>query len=139
GRAPRDRERRWRHRQGHRPALHLCVLPLELGARRRLHHPLGRDRRSKGQLPDRKGRETLMQVKRFSEAKTYDPPNHRGCAPLRLFGAEAGGTRNLIVGVSHFLPGGGAGPDASPPEKVYFVLAGGLTGVAGSEESVVEQ
>jgi len=65
---------------------------------------------------ERKGRETLMQVKRFSEAKTYDAPNHRGCAPLRLFGAEAGGTRNLIVGVSHFLPGGGAGPDASPPE-----------------------
>ena len=63
-----------------------------------------------------------MQVKRFSEAKTYDAPNHRGCAPLRLFGAEAGGTRNLVVGISHFLPGGGAGPDASPPEKVYSCL-----------------
>ena len=79
-----------------------------------------------------------MQVKRFSEAKTYDAPNHRGCAPLRLFGAEAGGTRNLIVGVSHFLPGGGAGPDASPPEKVYFVLAGELTVIAGGKETVLK-
>ena len=65
-----------------------------------------------------------MQVKRFGDAKPYEAPNHRGCAALRLFGAEAGGTQTLIVGVSHFMPGGGAGPDASPPEKVYFVLAG---------------
>ena len=59
-----------------------------------------------------------MQVKRFADAKPYEAPNHRGCLPLRLFGAEAGGTQTLIVGISHFLPGGGAGPDASPPEKV---------------------
>src|SRR5258705_8855781 len=68
-----------------------------------------------------------MQVKHFADAKSYDAPNHRGCLPLRLFGAEAGGTQTLIVGLSHFLPGGGAGPDASPPEKVYFVLAGATT------------
>jgi len=49
-----------------------------------------------------------MQVKRFADAKAYDAPNHRGCLPLRLFGAEAGGTQTLIVGLSHFLPGGGA-------------------------------
>jgi mannose-6-phosphate isomerase-like protein (cupin superfamily) len=71
-----------------------------------------------------------MQVKRFSEAKTYDAPNHRGCAPLRLFGAEA---------LSHFRPGGGAGPDASPPEKVYFVLAGELTVIAGGKETVLKE
>ena len=60
-----------------------------------------------------------MQVKRFSDIKGYDAPNHRACSTLRVFGAEAGGSQSLIVGVSHFLPGGGAGPDASPPEKVY--------------------
>ena len=78
-----------------------------------------------------------MQVKRFAEAKPYDAPNHRGCLPLRLFGAEAAGTQSLIVGVSHFLPGGGAGPDASPPEKVYFVLAGELTLIVGGKETVL--
>jgi hypothetical protein len=56
-----------------------------------------------------------MLVKRFPEIKGYDAPNHRACSTLRVFGAEAGGTQSLIVGVSHFLPGGGAGPDASPP------------------------
>jgi quercetin dioxygenase-like cupin family protein len=80
-----------------------------------------------------------MLARRFSEAKTYDAPNHRGCSTLRLFGAEAGGTQNLIVGVSHFLPGGGAGPDASPPEKVYFVLAGELTVITGGKETVLKK
>ena len=79
-----------------------------------------------------------MQVKRFGDAKPYEAPNHRGCAALRLFGAEAGGTQTLIVGVSHFQPGGGAGPDASPPEKVYYVLAGELTVIAGGKETVVK-
>jgi quercetin dioxygenase-like cupin family protein len=80
-----------------------------------------------------------MQVKRFSEAKPYEAPNHRGYSSLRLFGAEAGGTQTLIVGLSHFLPGGGAGPDASPPEKVYIVLAGELTVIVGGKETVLKQ
>ena len=80
-----------------------------------------------------------MIVKKLSEAKEYVAPNHRGCLPLRLFGAEAGGTQSLIVGVSHFLPGGGAGPDASPPEKVYFVLAGELTVIVGGKETVLKK
>ena len=80
-----------------------------------------------------------MQVKRFPDAKTYEAPNHRGYTALRLFGAEAGGTQTLIVGLSHFLPGGGAGPDASPPEKVYFVLAGELTVIVDGKETVLKQ
>ena len=80
-----------------------------------------------------------MHVKRFADAKPYEAPNHRGCASLRLFGAEAGGTQGLIVGYSHFLPGGGAGPDASPPEKVYFVLEGELTVIIDGKETVLKK
>jgi quercetin dioxygenase-like cupin family protein len=80
-----------------------------------------------------------MQVKKLAEAKPYEAPNHRNYCSLRLYGAEAGGTKNLIVGVSHFLPGGGAGPDASPPEKVYFVLAGELTVIVNGNETVLKQ
>jgi quercetin dioxygenase-like cupin family protein len=79
-----------------------------------------------------------MHVKRFADAKTYDAPNHRQYTGLRLFGAEAGGAKSVIVGVSHFLPGGGAGPDASPPEKVYFVLAGELTVIVNGKETVLK-
>ena len=74
----------------------------------------------------------------FVEAKEYVAPNHRACTTLRLFGAEMGGSKGLIVGISHFLPGGGAGPDASPPEKVYYVLEGELTVIAGGRETVLE-
>ena len=116
-----------------------CTFAFELGPRRRLHHPPRRHYRPEGWLPDREGREVLMQVKRFSEAKTYEAPNHRDFTGLRLFGAEAGGSKSLIVGISHFLPGGGAGPDASPPEKVYFVLEGELTVIIDGRETVLKK
>jgi mannose-6-phosphate isomerase-like protein (cupin superfamily) len=79
-----------------------------------------------------------MQVKRFADAKTYEAPNHRNYSSLRLFGADAGGPKQFLVGLSHFLPGGGAGPDASPTEKVYVVLSGELTVIAGGEECVLK-
>jgi|SRR5689334_720832 len=80
-----------------------------------------------------------MKVKRIRNAGPYVAPNHRDCTALRLFGAEAGGTSGVIVGVSHFLPGGGAGPDASPPEKIYFVLEGELTVIVDGKETVLKQ
>jgi mannose-6-phosphate isomerase-like protein (cupin superfamily) len=79
-----------------------------------------------------------MEVRRFGEAKSYEAPNHRNYASLRLFGLDAGGPKQFVVGVSHFLPGGGAGPDASPTEKVYVVLAGELTVIAGGNEAVLK-
>jgi quercetin dioxygenase-like cupin family protein len=78
-----------------------------------------------------------MITRKFSEAKAYEAPNHRDYKSFRLFGAEMGGSQTLIFGISHFLPGGGAGPDASPPEKIYYVLAGELTVIAGGKETVI--
>ena len=78
-----------------------------------------------------------MHVKRFADARPYEAPNHRGYHSLRVFGAEAGGTKGLVFGISHFLPGGGDGHDASPPEKVYLVLAGELTVIVNGRETVL--
>ena len=77
-----------------------------------------------------------MIVRKLSDAKPYEAPNHRDYKSLRVFGAEMGGSQSLIFGISHFLPGGGAGPDASPPEKIYYVLAGDLTVIAGAAEMI---
>jgi quercetin dioxygenase-like cupin family protein len=79
-----------------------------------------------------------MEVKRFAEAKAYEAPNHRNYTSLRLFGLDAGGPKQFVVGLSHFLPGGGAGPDASPTEKVYTILSGELTVSVGGKETVLK-
>ena len=68
-----------------------------------------------------------MLIKRFDEAEAYDAPNHWGVTGLRLQGFEEGGPENQWVGFSQFLPGGGAGPAATPFEKVYVVLEGEMT------------
>ena len=68
-----------------------------------------------------------MLLKRFADAETYDAPNHWGVTGLRLQGFEDGGPENQWIGFSQFLPGGGAGPDSTPFEKVYVVLDGEMT------------
>lgn len=68
-----------------------------------------------------------MKLKRFADAETYDAPNHWGVTGLRLQGFEEGGPENQWIGFSQFLPGGGAGPDSTPFEKVYVVLEGMMT------------
>ena len=78
-----------------------------------------------------------MLVKPFSEAKTYEAANHRGCVGLRLQGFEENGPKNQWVGLSHFLPGGGAGPDSTPFEKVYVVVEGEMTIIVDGRESVL--
>jgi mannose-6-phosphate isomerase-like protein (cupin superfamily) len=78
-----------------------------------------------------------MFVKRFPDAKAYEAPNHRDVRSLRLQGFEPGSATNQWVGLSHFLPGGGAGPDASPIEKVYVILSGEMTVLIDGRETVL--
>jgi len=76
-------------------------------------------------------------IKRLAQASRYDAPNHFDVRSLRLQGFEEGGPRSLWLGISYFLPGGGAGPDSGALEKVYLVLSGRLTLRAGGEEIVL--
>ena len=72
---------------------------------------------------------------------TPSPTRRPTIAPTRRCACSAprrAARKALIVGLSHFLPGGGAGPDASPPEKVYYVLAGELTVIVGGKETVLK-
>lgn len=78
-----------------------------------------------------------MHVKRFADAETYDAPNHWGVVGLRLQGFEDGGPENQWIGYSQFLPGGGAGPDSTPFEKVYVVLSGEMTVIIDDDETVL--
>jgi quercetin dioxygenase-like cupin family protein len=68
-----------------------------------------------------------MEVTRIADAQPYEAPKHFDMRGLRLQGFEASGAEALWVGLSNFLPGGGAEMDATPIEKVYVVIEGEMT------------
>lgn len=80
-----------------------------------------------------------MHIKRFDDAEPYVAPNHFECYGLRLQGYEEGGPTNQWVGLSQFLPAGGAGPDSTPFEKVYVVLDGEMTVIVEGEETTLRK
>lgn len=77
-----------------------------------------------------------MKKIRLEQVKPYAAPGHFNMVALRLSGKEETGAKKFWVGLSHFLPGGGAeysGED-SPAEKVYIVLEGEVTVKSTTEE-----
>ncbi len=68
-----------------------------------------------------------MHVTRFSDARPYVAPGHFDMRSLRLQGFDVSASKFAWIGLSHFLPGGGAQMDASPLEKLYVVLSGEIT------------
>jgi glyoxylate utilization-related uncharacterized protein len=74
----------------------------------------------------------------LSEVKSYAPPKHFNMTALRLQGKEETGITKFWVGLSYFLPGGGAewAYEDNPLEKVYIVLDGEVT-VKNKKEEVV--
>jgi uncharacterized cupin superfamily protein len=67
-----------------------------------------------------------MHVTRFEQAPAYFPPEHYDMRCIRLQGREAGPSDTLWLGMSQLLPGGHTSLDASPIEKIYFVVEGEL-------------
>lgn len=77
-----------------------------------------------------------MKKVEIKDVKPYQAPKHFDMTALKLHGREETGCRTFWVGLSHFLPGGGAEFDASPAEKMYFVLDGEITVKGGSGEEI---
>jgi mannose-6-phosphate isomerase-like protein (cupin superfamily) len=77
-----------------------------------------------------------MKKMRLEDVKAYDAPGHFAMTAMRLSGKEETGAGKFWVGLSHFLPGGGAGwgYEDNPLEKVYFVLDGEITVKSKTEE-----
>lgn len=68
-----------------------------------------------------------MEITRLADALPYEAPKHHGMAALRLHGGGQTNTERVVVGLSHFLPGGGADESSSKAERVYVVLEGQIT------------
>jgi quercetin dioxygenase-like cupin family protein len=78
-----------------------------------------------------------MRVTRHATAPGYQAAAHHGVATLRLQGHEAGPTDRFWVGLSYYLPGGGADETPAAEETVYVVLDGSLVVQAeGKEEEL---
>lgn len=78
-----------------------------------------------------------MHVRRIADAESYEPErDHYDMCGLRLQGAGVSPAAKFWVGLSHFLPGGGAETSQGEVEKVYVVLNGTLT--VSSRDSVAE-
>ena len=68
-----------------------------------------------------------MQITRLQHATRYTAAKHFDMSALRLQGLDASPARFAWVGLSHFLPGGGAEMDTGATEKIYVMLAGEIT------------
>jgi len=79
-----------------------------------------------------------MKKVEFNEVKPYKAPKHFDCATLKLQGTEETGATKFWMGLTHFLPGGGAeyAYEDSPTEKVYMVLEGEVV-VKSKTETIV--
>lgn len=78
-----------------------------------------------------------MNVTRLADALAYFPAQHADMRCLRLQGREAGPSDSLWLGLSHLLPGGHTGLDASAVEKHYVVLEGEVTVVTDDGEATL--
>ena len=81
-----------------------------------------------------------MQITRIEAAQRYDAPKHFDMRSLRLQGFNASEADFAWVGLSYFLPGGGAEMDAGPLGKIYVVLEGEVTiELAGGQTEVLRK
>jgi quercetin dioxygenase-like cupin family protein len=78
-----------------------------------------------------------MIKRELKDVKPYKAPGHFEMVALRLHGKEESGSKKFWMGLSHFLPGGGAEYDESPTEKIYFVLEGQVTVIPKNKEKIV--
>jgi glyoxylate utilization-related uncharacterized protein len=81
-----------------------------------------------------------MKKVRLDQVKPYEAAGHFNMTALRLSGKDETGAQKFWVGLSHFLPGGGAeysGED-QPSEKVYIVIEGEVTVKSKTEELVLK-
>jgi glyoxylate utilization-related uncharacterized protein len=82
-----------------------------------------------------------MKHVRIEDLEAYEAPGHFGMTAMRIQGKEETGATKFWMGLSHFLPGGGAewAYEDNPLEKVYFVLEGEITVKSKTETFVLKK
>ena len=63
-------------------------------------------------------------IVRREEASFYEAPGHYDMRPTRLHNPQDVNGGRMIMGLSHFLPGGGCEFGSNPLESIYYILEG---------------
>lgn len=74
-----------------------------------------------------------------SDLQAYNPPKHFNMTALKIHERLSSGDPKYWMGMSHFLPAGGAEYSESPVELVYFVLDGEITVKTKNETYVLKK
>ena len=72
----------------------------------------------------------------LNKINEYKAAGHFKMVSYKLHSKEETGINNFWIGLSHFLPGGGAEMGAGKTEKVYIVLSGKLTVVTQDKKQI---
>lgn len=68
-----------------------------------------------------------MKVTRANKATRYDAPGHYDVRTLRLHNPDDVQDGKITLGISHFLPNGGAEFAKAPVELLYYIISGEMT------------
>ena len=78
-----------------------------------------------------------MKLIKKDDGEIYEAKRHFGYWAMRKVVPERDSKR-LNIGLSHFLPQGGAEMSSSPLERVYYCIAGSLLVKGKAEEHLLE-
>ena len=62
-----------------------------------------------------------------NEAVPYEAPGHFGVLTTRLHNPVDVNDGKMVMGLSHFLPGGGTDFGNNPLESIYYIIKGEMT------------
>jgi glyoxylate utilization-related uncharacterized protein len=82
-----------------------------------------------------------MKKVELKDVSPYLAPKHFDMRSMKLHGTEETGSKQFWMGMSYFLPGGGAdyAYEDSPTEKIYFVIDGEITVKSDNETFVLKK
>jgi quercetin dioxygenase-like cupin family protein len=79
-----------------------------------------------------------MKMTRLADAKPYEAPGHYDMRALRLHNKDDVTNGEITLGLSYFLPGGGAAYGKAPIELIYYIIDGEMT-IKTDEETYILQ
>lgn len=82
-----------------------------------------------------------MKKVELKDVSPYNAPLHFDMKAMKLHGTEETGATKFWMGMSYFLPGGGAewAYENSPTEKIYFMVGGEMVVTSNEGEIVLRK